>query len=170
MPSKTRFINLLRKALYCLFGVFLSMNQGSRPLAVKGTGGTAFTCKAAKWSGLKSDFYYHFTLTHITTQDQKIVKLVRKTIIAFIQTEVPLKNNHRSVSWEQPGIQGKKSLFFNGEAADFKLKLHKHLMQDPEISIYISPYIAAHVDVRGDFSKKLYKTFTLDQIIERKTP
>lgn len=56
MPSKTRFINLLRKALYCLFGVFLSMNQ------------------------------------------------------------------------------------------------------DPEISISISPYIASHVDVRGDFSKKLHKT------------
>jgi hypothetical protein len=42
-------------------------------------------------------------------------------------------------------------------------------MQDPTISAYISPYRGPHVDVKGDFSQKLYNRFTVDQIIERKT-
>ncbi len=134
----------------------------------KQAGGTAFTCPAAKWSGSSSDFYYHLTLTHITTQDPNIVKLVRKTIQSFVAANVPMKNGHRSLSWKQ-GTQGVSSLFFKGEAADFKLDLHNHLMQNPAISPYISPYIGAHVDVRGDFSKKLYSSFTVDQLIERKT-
>lgn len=133
-------------------------------------GGTAFTCPAAKWSGQQSDFYYHFTLTHITTQDKKIVKLVRNAIKSFVESEVLLNNKHRSVTWKKPGTPGAKSLFFKGEAADFKLNLHNSLMQDPMISPYISTFINAHVDVRGDFSKKLYKAFSLDHIIERKTP
>ncbi len=136
----------------------------------KQTGGIAFTCPAAKWSGLQADFYYHFTLTHITTQNPTVVKHARKTIQAYIASNVPLKNGHRSLSWIQPGTRGVNSLFFKGEAADFKLNLHNHLMQDPIISPYISPYISAHVDVRGDFSKHLYSSFTVDQMIERKTP
>jgi hypothetical protein len=140
------------------------------PPKVKKTGGVAFTCPAAKWSGLKSDFYYHFTLTHITTQKPKIVKLVRKAVVDYITATVPLKNNgHRSLSWIQPGTKGLGSLFFTGEAEDFKLDLHNHLMQDPIISTYLSPYRAAHVDVNGNFSKKLYDAFTVDQIIERDT-
>lgn len=133
------------------------------------TGGMAFTCPAAKWSGLQSDFYYHFTLTHITTQDPKIVKLVRKAIKEYIAAKTPLNNGHHSVSWIQPGTRGVNSLFFTGEAAEFKLNLHKYLMKDPIISSYISPYIDAHVDVKGNFSKKLYNKFTVNQIIERKT-
>lgn len=136
----------------------------------KNTGGTAFTCPAAKWSGRQSDFYYHFTLTHITTQDKKIVKLVHKAIKSYIAVKVPLKNGHRLLSWIKPGTQGVNSLFFKGEAAAFKLNLHNHLMQDPIISTYISPYIGAHVDVQGNFSKKLYNSFNVDHIIERKTP
>ncbi len=139
------------------------------PPKIKKTGGVAFTCPAAKWSGLQSDFYYHFTLAHITTQKPKIVKLVRKAIENFVTT-VPLKSNgHRSLSWIPPGTKGASSLFITGEAADFKIDLHNHLMQDPIISIYLSPYRAAHVDVNGNFSKKLYDAFTVDQIIERET-
>ncbi|MCE2982406.1 MAG: hypothetical protein LW832_02455 [Parachlamydia sp.] len=134
------------------------------------TGGIAFTCPAAKWSRLQSDFYYHFTLTHISTQDQKIVKLVQKAIKSYIVAKVSLNNGHRSLSWIQPETHGMNSLFFKGEAADFKLNLHNHLMQDPIISTYISPYIDPHVDVKGNFSKKLYKSFTVDNIIKRKTP
>lgn len=134
------------------------------------SGGIAFTCPAAKWSGLKSNFYYHLTLVHITTQDKKIVKLAQEAIKAYVVANVPLKNRYRSLSWIKPGMQGINSLFFKGEVDDFKLKLHNHLMQDPIISNYISPYIDAHVDVRGDFSKKLYNRFTVDHIIERKTP
>lgn len=120
----------------------------------KKTGGVAFSCPAAKWSGLQSDFYYHFTLTHITTQDPKIVQLVRKTIKEYIAAKIPLNSGHHSVSWIQPGTREVNSLFFKGEAAEFKLNLHKHLMKDPIISSYISPYIDAHVDVKGNFSKK----------------
>lgn len=132
--------------------------------------GTAFTCPAAKWSGQKKDFYYHVTLTHITTQDKKIVKYVHNKIESLINSTIPLTNGHRSVSWIKPGMQRNRSLFIKGEIDDFKLELHNHLMQDPKIAAYISPYIDAHVDVIGNFSKKLYKTFTFDQIVERKTP
>lgn len=134
------------------------------------SGGTAFTCPAAKWSGQKSDFYYHFTLTHISTRDKKIVKLARKIIDGYINTEVSKGHNgRRSLSWYQVST-GKNSLFIAGEVEDFKQNLHNHLMQDSTLSPYISSYKTSHIDVQGNFSKKLYDKFTIDQIIERKTP
>lgn len=165
-------INFFLTALVLVIGFSGNLNA-QHHASKKGlplSGGTAFTCPANKWSGIKTDFYYHFTLAHIKTQDPKIVLIVRNAIKDYISDHIPKTGGHRSLSWDQPGKPGKFSLFFTGEAADFKRDLHDHLMQNPVISPYLSSFISAHVDVRGDFSTKLYREFTVDQIIERKTP
>jgi hypothetical protein len=144
------------------------MNKQNKQI-IEESGGIAFTCPAAKWSGKTADFYYHFTLAHITTQNPKVAKIVRQAIEEYINTHVPLTQGHHSLTWNHPGKPANSSIFLSGQVADFKLKLHKHLMNIPTIKPHISPYIAPHVDVQGDFSTKLYETFTADQIIERPT-
>jgi hypothetical protein len=103
-------------------------------------------------------FRPHFTITYV--EDEKLKAVVGRHVRKYTIRHVLKSGTHRALPARPLKQWGENSFYIEGTLEDFKRGLHNHLVWTVGEKA-LGDYRRAHVNVRGNWERPVYRQFRL---------